>query len=149
MLDVNEDFITSNSIEPGTEIALREKEGFLIGILTVSDIWTPDKKIEAEAIYKTTNTHHPGVNHLFNSTKDVYIGGEITVYTELYKITKLIAYGSSFLSSNDPRVHFGLGSGSMVENIIVKWSDGLEEEFGEFDINQHIRLEKLTGAILQ
>ena len=82
-----------------------------------------------------------------NNRRD--IGGEITVYTELYKITKLIAYGSSFLSSNDPRIHFGLGSGSMVENIIVKWSDGLEEEFGEFDINQYIRVEKLTGAILQ
>jgi sulfate adenylyltransferase len=78
MLDVDEEFITTNSIDKGTEIALREKEGFLIGILTVSDIWTPDKKIEAEAIYKTTNTHHPGVNHLFNSTKNIYIGGEIT-----------------------------------------------------------------------
>ena len=82
-----------------------------------------------------------------NNRRD--IGGEITVFTELYKITKLIAYGSSFLSSNDPRIHFGLGSSSMVENIIVKWSDGLEEEFGEFDINQYIRVEKLTGAILQ
>jgi hypothetical protein len=37
----------------------------------------------------------------------------------------------------------------MVQNIMVKWSDGLEEDFGEFDINQHIRLEKLTGSILQ
>lgn len=78
MLDVDEEFITANSITKGTEIALREKEGFLIGILTVSDIWAPDKSIEAEAVYQTTNTHHPGVSHLFNSTKNIYIGGEIT-----------------------------------------------------------------------
>ena len=78
MLDVDEEFIDSNSIENGTEIALREKEGFLVGILTVSDVWTPNKKIEAEAIYKTTDTYHPGVNNLINSTKSVYIGGEIT-----------------------------------------------------------------------
>ena len=77
MLDVDHNFIESNSIEPGSEIALREKEGFLLGIMTVNDIWSPDKKIEAEAIFKTTDTFHPGVNNLLTSTKDVYIGGEI------------------------------------------------------------------------
>ena len=32
------------------------EEGFLIGF----DIWNPDKKV-AEAVFKSTNTHHPGV----------------------------------------------------------------------------------------
>ena len=50
MLDVDESYISDNSIEVGTEIALREKEGFLVAFLTVSDIWTPDKKLEAEAV---------------------------------------------------------------------------------------------------
>ncbi len=78
MLDVDEQFITDNSISEGSEIALREKEGFLIAILTVNSVWNPDKKIEAEAVFKTTDTHHPGVNNLFNFTKDVYIGGDVT-----------------------------------------------------------------------
>ena len=78
MLDVDENYINDNSIEKGTEIALREKEGFLIAFLTVTDIWSPDKNIEAEAVFNTTNTHHPGVNHLFSITKNVYIGGKIT-----------------------------------------------------------------------
>ena len=82
-----------------------------------------------------------------NNRRD--IGGEITVYTNSHKITKLVAYGSSFLSSNDARVHFGLGTDSMIKKITVKWSDGLEENFGEFDINRHIRLEKLTGSMRQ
>ncbi len=77
MLDVDESYISDNSIEVGTEIALREKEGFLVAFLTVNDIWSPDKKLEAEAVFKSTDTHHPGVNNLFNITKDVYIGGEI------------------------------------------------------------------------
>ena len=77
MLDVDHDFIESNSIEVGSEIALREKEGFLIGIITVGDIWTPDKKIEAEAVFNSSDIYHPGVNNLFTMTKDVYIGGEI------------------------------------------------------------------------
>ena len=77
-LDVDENFISDNSIEIGTKIALREKEGFLIAFLTISDIWTPDKEVEAEAIFKSTNTPHPGVNNLLNITKSVYIGGELT-----------------------------------------------------------------------
>ena len=70
---VVEEFIDANSIENGTEIALREKEGFLLGILTVSDVWTPDKKIEAEAIYHTTDTYHPGVNNLINSIIPAFV----------------------------------------------------------------------------
>jgi len=77
MLDVDHDFIESNSIKAGSEIALREKEGFLVGIITVSDVWSPDKKMEAEAVFKSTDTFHPGVNNLFTKTKDVYIGGEV------------------------------------------------------------------------
>ena len=78
MLDVDEDYISDNSIEAGTQIALREKEGFLVAFLTVSDIWSPDKKSEADAVFRSTDIHHPGVNNLFNITKNVYLGGEIT-----------------------------------------------------------------------
>ena len=74
------------------------------------------------------------------------IGAEITVYTASHKITKLVAFGSSFLSSNDTRIHFGLGTDSKIKNIMVKWPDGLEEDFGEFDVNQYLRLKKLSGS---
>ncbi len=77
-LDVDENYISHNSIEIGSKIALREKEGFLIAFLTISDIWNPDKKVEAEAVFKSNNAHHPGVNNLLNITKSVYIGGELT-----------------------------------------------------------------------
>ncbi len=77
-LDVDEDYISNNSIDFGTKIALREKEGFLIAFLTISDIWNPDKKVEAEAVFKSNNVHHPGVNNLLNITKSVYISGELT-----------------------------------------------------------------------
>ncbi|MBV67802.1 MAG: adenylyltransferase, partial [Candidatus Marinimicrobia bacterium] len=77
-LDVDENYISHNSIEIGSKIALREKEGFLIAFLTISDIWNPDKKVEAEAVFKSNNVHHPGVNNLLNITKSVYIGGELT-----------------------------------------------------------------------
>ena len=36
-------------------LLFEKKEGFLIAFLTISDIWNPDKKVEAEAVFKSTN----------------------------------------------------------------------------------------------
>jgi hypothetical protein len=35
----------------------------------------------------------------------------------------------SYLASNDPRVHFGLGKATQVDALEVRWPDGQEEEF--------------------
>ena len=76
-LDVDNDYIKSNKLKENVKIALRDKEGFLIAVLTVKDIWEIDKKKEAEAIYGTVDKNHPGVNYLYNKTKDYYIGGDL------------------------------------------------------------------------
>ena len=70
------------------------------------------------------------------------IGANVTVYTELHEITKPVISGSSFLSSNDIRLHFGLGDASIVQNVKVRWADGIEEDFGTFKVNQQVKLEK-------
>ncbi len=36
----------------------------------------------------------------------------------------------SYLASNDPRVHVGLGDASQVDSVRVRWIDGSEESFG-------------------
>ena len=55
MLDANKDYIKKNNIKKNSKIALRDKEGFLIAIMTIEDVWKIDKKQEARAIYGTTN----------------------------------------------------------------------------------------------
>ncbi|MYF77403.1 MAG: CRTAC1 family protein, partial [Acidobacteria bacterium] len=37
--------------------------------------------------------------------------------------------GVSYLSSGDPRAHFGIPGGAAVESLTVRWSDGSEEAF--------------------
>jgi hypothetical protein len=37
--------------------------------------------------------------------------------------------GSSYLCSNDPRAHFGLGRAAQVDAVRVVWPDGAEELF--------------------
>ncbi len=74
-LDVSED--SAANINIGDKIALHDAEGFMPAGLTVESKWTPDKQKEAENIYGTVDTEHPGVDYLLNVTGDVYIGGTI------------------------------------------------------------------------
>ncbi|MDT8427089.1 MAG: bifunctional sulfate adenylyltransferase/adenylylsulfate kinase [Methyloprofundus sp.] len=73
-LDVTEEFA---DIEIGTQLALRDTEGFMSAVLTVESIWQVDKEKEAHAVYGTSDQSHPGVKYLFDSVGSYYIGGRV------------------------------------------------------------------------
>jgi len=74
-LDVDRRF--ADSLKSGQEIALRDVQGLLIAIMLVNDVWKPNKKHEALAVYNTLDENHPGVATLLNQVKDYYISGEL------------------------------------------------------------------------
>jgi sulfate adenylyltransferase len=74
-LDVDEGF--ANELSNGDKITLRDHEGFALSVLTVSDIFKPDFKAEAQAVFGTTDETHPAVNYLSNHSKSVYLGGSL------------------------------------------------------------------------
>lgn len=74
-LDISEN--KARNLEAGQSVALRDPEGFLLGLMHVADIWQIDKDKEARAIFNTVDTSHPGVQHLFHMTKDFYVGGAV------------------------------------------------------------------------
>ena len=74
-LDISNSF--ADKLDTNEKIVLRDKEGFAIALLTVSDLWHPEKHKEAHHIYETMDTNHPGVNFLLNDTHSTYIGGII------------------------------------------------------------------------
>ncbi|ADW16545.1 sulfate adenylyltransferase; adenylylsulfate kinase [Desulfobulbus propionicus DSM 2032] len=75
-LDVNVD--VAASLQPGQRVALNDQEGFLLAILTVGEVWHPDREHEAEAVYGTTNPDlHPGVKNLYQKTAEWYVGGQV------------------------------------------------------------------------
>ena len=76
ILDVKKEDLEIN-IKLNKKIALRDKEGFLIAIIKIKEIWKPDKKEEAKLIYGTNDINHPGVKQLFNKTNDYYVSGPI------------------------------------------------------------------------
>ncbi|MFV1974026.1 MAG: bifunctional sulfate adenylyltransferase/adenylylsulfate kinase, partial [Thiohalobacterales bacterium] len=67
----------ADKLEPGQQLALRDGEGFMLAVLTVGDIWQPDKDREASEIYATRDRQHPGVAYLYEQVHDTYIGGTL------------------------------------------------------------------------
>jgi sulfate adenylyltransferase len=74
-LDVTEAF--ADSLRRGEHIALRDPEGVLLATLEVSDVWTPDKAAEAQAVFGTADEAHPGVFYLQRRAHPVYVGGRL------------------------------------------------------------------------
>ncbi len=74
-LDVSADF--ARSLEHGETVALRDPEGFMPAVLTVEEQWNPDKEREAELVYGTRSTGHPGVRYLNEEVKSTYISGKL------------------------------------------------------------------------
>lgn len=79
--------------------------------------------------------------------RDAY-GAEVYVQKGDRRWMRWINPGYSYLSSNDPRAHFGLGDVTSVDHVDVIWPDGTEERFTVSEINQQVTLKKGEGVLL-
>src|SRR5262249_20783106 len=70
------------------------------------------------------------------------IGAEITVITNGKKYLREVAPAYSYLSSNDVRVHFGLGTATSVTEIDIRWPDGVEQKFPGVSVDQIVTIMK-------
>jgi len=59
--------------------ALRSPEGEIVGVMSVEELYTPDKKSEAQRALGTTDEAHPGVQYLA-STGNTYAGGKVWMF---------------------------------------------------------------------
>jgi len=60
-----------------SDVALASN-GTLVAILHLEDVYKPDKTVEAQQVFKTTDAAHPGVARL-STMGDTYLGGRISV----------------------------------------------------------------------
>ena len=74
-LDVSIEF--AELLSNGDSITLKDKEGFSLAIMEISDIWEPDRAKEATLVFGTNDDKHPGVNYLLNESNPIYIGGNL------------------------------------------------------------------------
>jgi hypothetical protein len=57
-----------------------------------------------------------------------------------------VAPNEGYSSSNDPRIHFGLGDAQQADRVTVRWSSGTEELFGPFVAGRVYELQEGSGA---
>lgn len=57
--------------------------------------------------------------------------------------------GSSYLTSGDPRMHFGLGNAAKADRITVRWPGGYTEKFENLSAGRYHVLEEGTGVELR
>ena len=74
------------------------------------------------------------------------VGAEITVTTPVGRQTAIVCSGSSYISQNDKRQHFGLGSADAATEILVKWPDGTTTRRTAVKANQIVTLNQLEAA---
>lgn len=75
VLDISNKFV--RAIGCNDSIALRDPEGVMLAAMHIEGVWQPDRLAEAEAIYGTTSTEHPGVKYLLEKTCPWYVEGRI------------------------------------------------------------------------
>jgi len=77
------------------------------------------------------------------------IGAKITVVAGDLRQHKEVRTTYSFMSSNDARVHFGLGAYTAVDSIIVDWPSGVQDRLADIHADQRITIEEGAGVVSQ
>jgi len=76
------------------------------------------------------------------------IGAKITVKIGKRVLVDEVRSGSSYISQNDLRVHFGLGATDKIEAVQVRWPSGLVEHFDHLPVDAIHILKEGSGTAL-
>ncbi len=68
------------------------------------------------------------------------LGARVVVYSGGQRQTREAIRGSSFLSSEDPRLHFGLGQAAIVDSLKVYWPAGGVQRLLAVEVNRYLFL---------
>jgi hypothetical protein len=77
--------------------------------------------------------------------RDAY-GAELTVVAGGKSYRRVIFTGYSYLCSNDPRAHFGLGPADRYDEIRIVWPDGTQERFPGGAADRQVTLKQGEGS---
>merc|ERR1719336_2861102 len=76
-LDINDAKAKEIEQSGKDSVVLKDQEGNPLAVLKVSDMWTPDKKREADLCWGG-DPEHPAIDFLNKQTQPLYIGGSLT-----------------------------------------------------------------------
>ena len=74
------------------------------------------------------------------------LGARVMLRTASRTLTGYVLSGTSYLSSSEPSVHFGLGAIDAIQAIEVHWQDGSRERFPGTTTNQRVKVYQGRGV---
>ena len=102
-------------------------------------------------INETRNPNHRVLFRLVGTKSNrMGIGARVTVFTGAMKEVDEVHGGGGYNSSNDTRLHFGLGQAATMNKIEVRWPSGMKQDFQNisadavYEINEERGLKKLA-----
>jgi tRNA (Thr-GGU) A37 N-methylase len=75
------------------------------------------------------------------------LGARIEITADGAVRSEEVRAGSSFESSSDPRIHFGLGSAMQVDAIVIHWPSGQIDKLGPEVVDEEIVVQEGHGVI--
>lgn len=77
----------------------------------------------------------------------IAVGARLELWTPDGRREAFVNPNVGYLSSNDPRVHFGLGPAAEVDSLLVAWPDGATEMFSSPTVNRYTDIRRGEGKI--
>ncbi|MHB8302964.1 MAG: CRTAC1 family protein [Acidobacteriaceae bacterium] len=125
--------------------------------LAIADLWN-DGRLEAVVnnisdrpmllVNVAQNQNHwLGIQLQGTQSNRDAIGARVIVHAGAHQWMSAVRSGSSYDSSNDLRLHFGLGLESKVTSIDVRWPTGKKEVFDGASVDRFIVLREGSGHI--
>jgi len=124
--------------------------------LAIGDLWN-DGRISA--VITNLNTlpsllvnqvrsanHWIGIRTVGTKSNRDGIGARISVTAGARILVDEVRSGSSYNSSSDMRVHFGLGSATTVNSVQIRWPSGLQEHFDNLTADSIHSLKEGSGT---
>ncbi|MFN3998350.1 VCBS repeat-containing protein [Algoriphagus sp.] len=94
---------------------------------------------ERTFIYKNTTTDFNKGNHLTIELGNAF-GAQVTAYSGNQKFYQDYQPVKGYMSSVDPRIHFGLGKIEILDSIQIRWPDGKSRILKDIQANQTLKL---------
>jgi len=95
-----------------------------------------------------SNDHWIAFKTVGNRSNRDGLGAKITVNAGKRILVDEVRSGSSYISQNDLRVHFGLGSVAKIEAVQVRWPSGLVEDFNNLAVDAIDTLTEGSGTAI-
>ncbi len=136
-------FCQERAISRGLAVGDLDEDGDLDAVVT--NVESPARlywnRVERQGRYLKVRVEDPELNRLA-------IGARLWLEVGQRVLARTVSPAQSYLSSNDPRLHFGLGPADAVDRARVRWPDGSQEAFEVACVDCEITLRRGEGRVL-